>query len=342
MLSAHPISLDSIAAVFDDATDCVKLISRDGRVLWMNRGGLCAMEISDFTAVRGAEWASFWPDGEAARLRDYLSEHRTDSLHFTAQCATARGTQKWWDVSIVPISTPQGQHGGYIASSRDATAREVAARTREVLLQEMRHRQGNTLTLASLLMQVHARGRPELSAFAAEMGDRLAALGRAQALVGQQTRTPGDDPAEDRDAARDDLIDVARILRVLVQPLAGPKCRLSIDVPPGIALHQDRIDVVGTVISELAVNSSKHGAFRHGGDVRLWTETEPGAQLSIAWHETSRAAVRRHARDGGQGLDLMRRVAEINGGAFDVEWGDKGHMARLRLPSEVRGGRQAA
>ena len=325
MFTELPISLESIAAVFDHSTDCVKVISADGKLLWINRGGLCAMEIESFDLVRGGDWPSFWPVETQPEIRATLRHSPPVASHLTAFCPTARGTPKWWEVTVVPITTVDGTHGGFIATSRDVTERETAARTREVLLQEMRHRQGNILALAGTLMQVHALGRPELSDFVQEMSNRLAALGRAQNVVARP----------DRAEIADEAVDVEGLLRTLVRPLVGPGCELVIDCAPHLMLPADKVDVVGVVLSELAVNAGKHGAFRHGGQVRL--TAEPWADgLRITWDEISNRPVRNRARQGGQGLALMGRIARINDAIFEIDWQPDGQCARLVLRHESR------
>ncbi|KIT14587.1 PAS domain-containing protein [Jannaschia aquimarina] len=321
MFPSTALSLHSIAAVFDDSRDCVKLISPDGRLLWMNQGGLCAMELEDFELVRGAEWADFWPDETRDRIAAACLNSPPTTTHITAFCPTAKGSPRWWDVSVVPIQGTDGRHGGFIATSRDVTDREMAARTRELLLEEMRHRQGNTLTLAGTLMQVHALGKPELSDFVAEMSQRLAALGRAQNVVGRR-----DDPEHVAD------VHLAGLVRMLVQPLAGPQSDLVISLDPELLLPTEKIDVFGVIFSELAVNTGKHGAFRHGGRVEVSADFTPGG-LTIVWSETSLRRVEGTHREGGQGLALMDRIARINDVTFDIEWTDRGQVARLTLPS---------
>ena len=51
MPSNQKLWTDELVAKFDQSEDCVKLISLDGTVLWINANGQCAMEIDDFTTV---------------------------------------------------------------------------------------------------------------------------------------------------------------------------------------------------------------------------------------------------------------------------------------------------
>lgn len=51
MLGSAGLFSDTLAAALDRSVDCVKLLIPNGTVEWMNRNGLCAMEISDFDDV---------------------------------------------------------------------------------------------------------------------------------------------------------------------------------------------------------------------------------------------------------------------------------------------------
>lgn len=55
-----------LAAILDQSADCIKVISSQGTVDYMNRNGQCAMEIDDFCAVAGQLWTSLWPEGAHA------------------------------------------------------------------------------------------------------------------------------------------------------------------------------------------------------------------------------------------------------------------------------------
>lgn len=317
MLDSSQISMTAIAGVFDESTDCVKLIDRDARLVWMNRGGLCTMEIADFSLVDGAYWPGFWPDDTRERIEAVLRKDDPAPAHFTAACDTAKGTPKWWDVSVVPVNDVFDRHVGFIATSRDVTEREREAQSREVLVQELRHRQGNTLTLASTLMMMHAAGKPELAAFADDMNLRFAALGRAQAVLARR------DDGKDR-------FDLGSLISMLVGPMAGPDCVLDLEMEPDLSLDVDQVDTVAMILSELAVNAVKHGAFSRGGRVAIRTARDAD-KLDILWIETSDAPLQATARDGGSGTALMQRVAQIHDAALDIEWRDFGHQARLSL-----------
>ncbi|KTT47739.1 histidine kinase, partial [Pseudomonas oryzihabitans] len=44
------------------SVDCIKLIDLEGRLEYMNPGGLMVMEIDDFIPFQGRHWAELWPE----------------------------------------------------------------------------------------------------------------------------------------------------------------------------------------------------------------------------------------------------------------------------------------
>ncbi|QJE01211.1 PAS domain S-box protein [Massilia forsythiae] len=127
-------SVDVLAApvglqLFEGSPDCVKLLSLDGCLLAMNKNGQCAMEIDDFSNVAGAAWTAFWPQESRAAIEDAIATAvRGGSGHVKAFCPTARGTPKWWDVTMMQVIGVDGEAGNLLAVSRDITATHQAER----------------------------------------------------------------------------------------------------------------------------------------------------------------------------------------------------------------------
>ena len=317
MQARFDFSSDAVVAVFEQSEDCVKLVDPDGKLLWMNGNGMCSMEIDEFGLVSGAEWCGFWPDEHMAEVRDSYTARPPRTSRFTAFCPTAKGTPKWWEVSVTPVKDAGGAHVGFVAVSRDVTEREAAQRMQEVLVAEMRHRQRNLLTLATSLLRLHGRRHEGAGEFVAEMVQRFGALGRAQAVIG---------------GASGGTADLAELIATLVEPLAMPGSELTIHVDEDLSLTAGDVDVVSVVLGELAVNAGKHGAFAKGGRVGITAlPTEDGVE--IAWSETG-APVEATSRAGGQGLDLMGRIAALNGARFGIDWQRTGLCARLLLAAK--------
>jgi PAS domain S-box-containing protein len=120
-----------LRGVLESSADCLKLLTPDGRLTFMNGPGLCAMEIEDPEAIKGKDWPFFWPEEERPKVEAALDEAAAGRVgHFQGYCPTAKGTPKWWDVQVTAVPGADGQPELLLASSRDVTEREHA---REVL-----------------------------------------------------------------------------------------------------------------------------------------------------------------------------------------------------------------
>lgn len=125
--------------LFECSPDCVKLLDSAGHILAMNQNGRCAMEIDDFDSVCGAPWASMWPRESGARIEEALSRARSGAVgHFSSFCPTAKGTPRWWDVTVSSILSASNGSMQLLAVSRDITSAHRA--TQELRASEARFR----------------------------------------------------------------------------------------------------------------------------------------------------------------------------------------------------------
>lgn len=116
-----------LSSVLDASSDCIKVVEADGRLTYMNANGLCAMEIDDFATVRDAPWWSLWPLEARNRVREAVEMARSGSpARFEAFCPTAKGTPRWWDVSVAPVTGPSGRVARLVSISRDISSRKQA------------------------------------------------------------------------------------------------------------------------------------------------------------------------------------------------------------------------
>ncbi len=112
-------------SLMDGTADCVKVLDLDGRLLHMNTPGLCAMEIDDFGAVCGQAWEATWPAEAQGDIERSLGRAVAgDVSSFQAYCPTAKGTPKWWEVTVSPVRDADGGRvERLLAVSRDITER---------------------------------------------------------------------------------------------------------------------------------------------------------------------------------------------------------------------------
>ena len=109
-------------SVFENSPDCLKVFDLDGRLLEMNEAGCRLMEIDDFGGLRGQRWSDVWPAANRETIREAVAGAISGQVgRFQGFCPTAKGTPKYWDVSIAPLPGADGRPYGLIGVSRDVT-----------------------------------------------------------------------------------------------------------------------------------------------------------------------------------------------------------------------------
>lgn len=321
MLSRAELSPESLSHVLEQSTDCVKLVDPQGNLLWMNPNGLCAMEIEDFDLLSGQEWAALWPEDARPVIRSALADASAGGVvRLEAFCPTAKGTPRWWEVSLSAVRAPDGEHAGYISISRDVSQLHADREALKILLSEMRHRLKNSFAMVCAMLRTVARGNETHTEFASDMVARISALATAQTLFDGET----------------DQSDLHDLLSTLILPFRTAQgTRVELDCAASQEVDRREADVISLVVGELTVNSTKHGAIGHGGSIALDARTE-GEGLEtrhvIVWQEQSDRPVVARSRSGGQGLTLIERICAARGGTFSIEWQDSGLTAMLSLP----------
>jgi PAS domain S-box-containing protein len=309
---------ETLAAILDQSVDCVKLIGLDGRLEYMNYNGQCAMEVEDLSVVLGRRWSELWPEETRQRIHAAWNSAVTgNAIRFDAFCPTAKGTPRWWNVSVSPIRDQRGAISGCISISRDITDAELTRQALETTTAEMRHRLKNSYAMVGSLLSGLARGTPDREAFAHEMIERLAALGSAQTLFASREHAP---------CRIEDLIPA------LVSAFKGMEGSMTIDALCDAVVDQGQADAIALVLGELAVNSAKHGALRHAGRIGL-SVVETAGTITVLWSERSRNPIASRSRSGGQGLQLMERIVRARRGNLILEWFEAGLDARMMFPT---------
>lgn len=306
-----------LRAVLDQSPDCIKILSPDGTLDYMNRNGQCAMEVDDFRTVAGQRWPSLWPKESRAAIEEALAKAALgEPVHLQAECPTAKGTPRWWDVSVTAFETEGGQTG-FISVSRDVTEAVHAQQNAEAVAAEMRHRLSNAYHIVGSLLTSFARGDSEKEVFAREMITRLNALAAAQSMkVGASE------------------YELRALVAALVLPYETPSTPIVLDSLPPCPLKQAEVDVLSMVMGELCVNSIKHGALGGGGGINV-TATSDSKAVELVWAERSESPVKSHSRQGGQGIKIMQRVLAARQGTIEHQWVANGVDVRIAL---VRGG----
>lgn len=120
-------------SVIDSSPDCLQILTKEGRIHYMNSKGIHQMEIDDFTKIKNKYWWNLWGTENKKLVKAEVNKVlKGETTLFSVFCLTAKGTPKWWDVLLSPVSLTDEGVQQIIAISRDVTERKTA----EKLLQE--------------------------------------------------------------------------------------------------------------------------------------------------------------------------------------------------------------
>jgi PAS domain S-box-containing protein len=108
--------------------DCVKVLDLEGRLLFLNEGGMQALEICDLAPVLGNFWLDFWSGVDRKSAETALeAARRGETGRFTGYFETRITHQpRWWDVIVSPILNQASKPERILAVSRDVTAQKIS------------------------------------------------------------------------------------------------------------------------------------------------------------------------------------------------------------------------
>ena len=111
---------DLAISLLEQSSDCIKLLSVDGHLEFMNCGGLNAMEIDEPERVLGKLWWDLWP----LKSRRYVQKQFHEAIlgtpvAFEAFCPTFKGSPRRWSVNLKPMLARDGPVVSILATSRE-------------------------------------------------------------------------------------------------------------------------------------------------------------------------------------------------------------------------------
>ena len=122
--------------ILESSQDCIKVLTLEGQLLYLNAGGLQLLEVDDPASVLNAQWLDFWQDEDRHSAAAALAVAKAGKVgQLQGCCPTAKGNLKCWDVIVTPIRDAAGRVTQLLAISRDVTKQKQAAAEREQLLQ---------------------------------------------------------------------------------------------------------------------------------------------------------------------------------------------------------------
>ena len=306
-----------ILGLFDQSDDCIKLIDCDGRLRFMNCNGRQAMEVDDFSAVEGCAWPSLWPEESCGLVEQAMAQALTGRLvRFEAFCPTAKGTPKWWEVTVSPIQGESGSVAAILSSSRDVTQRKVHEDALAAVAAEMKHRLRNAYTVGAAVSLAMAKEDPAHRGFANQLADRLVSLAGIQSALVDYKDVP-----------------LLEIVERTVRAFDTGEQSLRVEDLPDVRLDEQGAKTLVLVLGELATNSLKYGALSGRGTATI-TATADDGRLVLDWteaHHQPPAPANVVGVPGGSGHQLMGRMLAIAGGKIESRASDGGYSTTVTM-----------
>lgn len=316
MQKPEDLSTRTLAALFDQSTDCVKLLDPEGRVVWMNSNGQNVLEIDDFCAVEGGLWAEFWPQEQRHLIHTALIDGPDSSTHrFRAPCPTTKGKMKWWDVTVSPVGGTDNAHAGFLAISRDISVVQQTYEAHQLALLEMRKRLSNVFATATHLLASQSIE----DATDAEALETLRAT-RQKTLAAVQTMFAGQHAN----------VRTGTILSTILAPFRPTRCDVEIGPISDRVLDSETGDSLALVLGELCLHAAQDGVFARGGTLRVETILQDN-QLALRWDETPDPETAPTDWLDTSGLELITRIVAARTHALTLDIGATALSATLLL-----------
>lgn len=336
---ASLLSFHDLKGLVESSPDCIKLITLDGAVVYINANGQRALEIDDFEEVAGRNWLSLWPEhAQELVVKAMASAIGGHTQRFEALCPTAKGTRKWWDVSVSPVNNEHGTVTRLLATSRDISdivererrlrehdtqlmdfseaqaealeAKEKLLQVQETLMREIDHRVKNSLAMISSLLRMQASGsdNEDVQNELNDAANRVLTVSRVHEKLYQGQ----------------DVVSVS--MKGYVEPLcteirdalASKTVELDFDLPDEM-ISADMAVALGLIVSELLSNALRHG-FKAGDVGRIEICCEGDANnfvFSVA--DNGRGLPTDFSIEAGNGLGMkiVRLYATQLGGVLE-------------------------
>jgi PAS domain S-box-containing protein len=112
--------------IIESSNDCIEVLNTDGYILYMSKGGQKLFEIDNIKPYIDTSRIDFWEGNDKEKFVDTIKNVGKGSTgRFQGYCPTTKGTPKWWDVIITPLTDADGKIANMLSVSRDITDLKV-------------------------------------------------------------------------------------------------------------------------------------------------------------------------------------------------------------------------
>jgi two-component sensor histidine kinase len=252
-----------------------------------------------------------------------IALRRPDGSIIGALCAIDGPTRVWSDDDRALLVDLAALFEAEIELGAEVQRRRAAEEAGELVTRELAHRIKNIFTVIGSLVALSARGHPEARDFASQLGDRIAALGRANDFV--RPDVGGSSHPETQS-----LLGLIEALMAPYQEAQRARIRIEgQDAPVG----RSSVTTLALVLHELATNAVKYGALSSPSGLVTIKSASNLKCLTLSWQEQGGPEIQNPPEQKGFGTLLSHRaVAGQLGSTLYQEWRREGLVLRLEIP----------
>lgn len=233
------------------------------------------------------------------------------------------GEYRWTLGRALPLRNENGKIVRWIGTCTDIHDGKMIAEENEILSRELSHRIKNIFAVINGLISMSARQSPELRPLAAELQDRIAALGRAHEFA-----RPHSEQSRPNTIAST-LSGLLTEILCAYPALGDGRLTISGDNPE---IDDRSATPIALVFHELATNSAKYGALSSvEGRVSI-SITERDGEVAIVWTECDGPPITTTPAETGFGTRLVHlAVTQQLAGRIVRNWSVSGLEVDMRV-----------
>lgn len=276
----------------------------------------------------GEGWnGMFHPDDQEQAWNVWRRSLETgDPYEITYRLRHHSGDYRWTLGRALPLRNEQGEIVRWIGTCTDIHASKMMAEENEVLSRELSHRIKNIFAVINGLIGMSARQNAELRPLAAELQDRIAALGRAHEFArphSEQSR-----PVTIASTLQGLLTEILK-----AYPAQGEgRLTISGDDPE---IDDRSATPIALVFHELATNSAKYGALSSERGTVDITIASRNDEIALHWIEARGPEILGEPASTGFGTKLVQlAVTQQLAGSITRLWDRQGLRVEMRLSAD--------
>ncbi|MBO9670236.1 MAG: PAS domain S-box protein [Sphingobium sp.] len=310
-----------LAAVVQNSFDAILSKTLDGTITSWNAA---AEQLYGYTREEaiGSSISIIIPEDRRHEEADILARlRRGESIeHYETVRCHRDGHLIDIELTVSPVRDAAGNIVGASKIARDITERKQRAAQQVMLIREMHHRISNLLAVVQGMVTFSRRQAGSVDEFAANLSERIVALGAAHQLILPQP--DGGPPVHS--AALGDVIEA--VLKPYAE--AGRTTLVVSDLQVG----PHALTSLALLLHELATNAVKYGGLStEGGSLDIALE-DAGDQVRLIWRETGG-----QAPEGGRegfGSDLLRVAIQSLDAQLERHWAPPTLTITVDMPRE--------